>query len=60
MMLRLSFGEKPYPFEWDVISESICDLANTILHNNSWDPNDLTAPNQRLVIPLWTRFGVDC
>jgi hypothetical protein len=37
MMLRLSFGEKPCPFEWDVISKSICDLANAILHDDSWD-----------------------
>ena len=49
MMLRLSFGGKPCPFKWDVISKSICDLANTILHNNRWDPYDLTTPNQHLV-----------
>jgi hypothetical protein len=49
MMLRLSFGGKPCPFEWDVISESICNLANMILHDDSWDPYDLTAPNQHLV-----------
>ena len=49
MMLRLSFGGKPCPFEWDVISESICNLANAILHDNSWGPYDLTAPNQHLV-----------
>ena len=48
-MLRLSVGGKLCPFEWDVISESICDLTNTILHDNSWDPYDLTAPNQHLV-----------
>ncbi len=49
MMLRLSFGGKPCPFEWDVIFESICDVANDILHDNSWDPYDLTTPNQQLV-----------
>jgi hypothetical protein len=49
MMLRLSFGGKPCPFEWDVISESICNLANANLHKDSWDPYDLTAPNQHLV-----------
>ena len=53
MMLRLSFGGKPCPFEWDVISEAICDLANAILHDDSWDPYDLTAPNQHLVSE-WT------
>ena len=48
-MLRLSVGGKPCPFEWNVISKSICDVANTILHEDSWDPYDLTAPNQHLV-----------
>jgi hypothetical protein len=49
MMLRLSFGGKPCPSEWGVISETICDLANAILHNNDWDPDKLFAPNQHLV-----------
>ena len=53
MMLRLSFGGNPCPFEWDVISESICNLANTILQDDSWDPYDLTVSNQHLV-PEWT------
>ena len=48
-MLRLSFGGKPCPFEWDVISESICDFANAILHDDSWDPYNHTTPNQHLV-----------
>jgi hypothetical protein len=49
MMIRLSFGGKPCPSEWDVISETICNLANAILHNNDWDPDELFAPNQHLV-----------
>jgi hypothetical protein len=49
MMLRLSFGGKPCPFEWGVISETICDLANAILLSNDWDPGELFAPNQHLV-----------
>ena len=49
MMLRLSFGGKPCPFEWDVISESICNLANVILHDDSRDPYNLISPNQHLV-----------
>ena len=48
----MSFEGKPCPFEWDVISKSICNLANEILHDDSWDPYDLTAPNQHLV-PEW-------
>ncbi len=49
MMLWLSFGGKPCPFEWGVISETICDLANAILLSNDWDPGKLFAPNQHLV-----------
>ena len=41
MMLRLSFGGKPCPFEWGVISETICDLANAILLSGDWDPSEL-------------------
>jgi hypothetical protein len=49
MMLRLSFGGKPCPSEWGAISESICDLANAILHSEDWDPKEIFAPNQHLV-----------
>jgi hypothetical protein len=49
MMLRLSFGGMPCPFEWGVISETICDLANEILLSNDWDPSELFAPDQHLV-----------
>ncbi len=49
MMLRLSFGSKPCPFEWGVISETICNLANAILLSDDWDPGKLSAQNQHLV-----------
>ncbi len=49
MMLWLSFGGKPCPFEWGVISETICNLANAILLSNDWDPGKFFAPNQHLV-----------
>ncbi len=49
MMLRLSFGGKPCPFEWGVISETICDLANAILLSDDWDSGKLSAQNQHLV-----------
>jgi hypothetical protein len=49
VMLRLRFGGKPCPYKWCVTSESICNLANAILHNDDWDPNDLFAPNKHLV-----------
>ncbi len=49
MILRLSFEGKPCPSEWGAISESICDLANAILHSKDWDPEEIFAPNQHLV-----------
>jgi hypothetical protein len=58
MMLRLSFGRKPCPSEWGIISEAICDLANAILHNDNWDPDKLFAPNQHLVL-VWTLLDND-
>ncbi len=48
MMLRLSFGRKPCPCEWGTISETIGNLANTILYNDGWDLDNLSAPNQHL------------
>jgi hypothetical protein len=44
--LRLTFGGAPCPYEWGVISETICDLATAILHDDAWDLDDLQAPNQ--------------
>ena len=43
--LRLTFGGAPGPFEWGVISESICDLANALLHDDDWNPSTLSAPS---------------
>lgn len=45
ILLRLTFGGAPGPFEWGVISESICDLANALLHDDNWDPATLSAPS---------------
>jgi hypothetical protein len=42
--LRLTFGGAPGPYEWGVISESVCDLANALLHDDEWDPRHLSAP----------------
>ena len=47
--LRLTFGGAPGPYEWGVVSESICDLAMRILQDEDWDPNTLHAPNPELV-----------
>ncbi len=46
MTLRLIFGGAPCPFEWGVISETMCNLATAIILNNDWDPDKLHAPNQ--------------
>jgi hypothetical protein len=35
--LRLTFGGAPGPNLWGVISESIADISNAILQNNSWN-----------------------
>jgi hypothetical protein len=47
--LRLSFGGRPCPQEWGVLAEPICDLTNTILKSDDWDPKDLFSPYQHLV-----------
>jgi hypothetical protein len=36
--LHLTFGGAPGPFEWGVVSETVCDLANKLLKCNNWDP----------------------
>eukprot|EP00957_Ditylum_brightwellii_P107943 8233778-Ditylum_brightwellii.AAC.1 len=51
MALQLTFGGTPGPYEWGVVSEAICDLANTILHGNAWLPDTLCSPIQHLVLP---------
>ena len=49
--LRLTFGGAPGPYEWGVLSETICDLAMKILQDDDWDPSTLHAPNPELVPP---------
>jgi hypothetical protein len=41
--LQLTFGGAPCPFEWGIMSESICDLANKLLKCKEWDPLTLHA-----------------
>jgi hypothetical protein len=48
-MLRLAFGETPCPFEWNIFSESIRNLADAILHKDNWDPATLRSNCQHLV-----------
>ncbi len=49
IMLCLIFGGTPCPFEWNILAESISNLANKILFNNNWDPLTDYAPSQHLV-----------
>ena len=49
--LRLTFGGTPCLFEWGVISETICDLANELDQCDDWDPANLHASVQN-DIPL--------
>lgn len=51
MALRLTFGGAPCPYEWSIISETICDLATAIAHDKNWCPLTLQAPDQTLVTP---------
>ena len=44
--LRLTFGGAPCPYEWGVLSETICDLANELLKCDDWEPADLHASVQ--------------
>jgi hypothetical protein len=44
--LRLTFGGAPCPFEWGIMSETICNLANELLKCDDWDPRTLHAPAQ--------------
>ncbi len=44
--LRLTFGGTPCPFEWGIMSETICDLANELLKCDDWDPHTLHASVQ--------------
>ncbi len=49
--LRLTFGGAPCPFEWGIISETICDLANELLKCKDWEPADLHASVQKEIPP---------
>ncbi len=50
--LRLTFGGAPCPYEWGVISETICDLANELIKCDDWDPLTLHASVQQPYIVI--------
>jgi hypothetical protein len=54
LYLRLTFGGCPCPNKWGALSESISNLANAILLDDSWDPSTLHLPTQNLVPPTET------
>jgi hypothetical protein len=37
IMLQLTFGGAPWPFEWGIILETVCDLANELLKYKDWE-----------------------
>ena len=49
--LCLTFRGAPGPYEWGVLSESICDLSIAIMQDDGCDPTSLCAPNGHLVPP---------
>jgi hypothetical protein len=49
IMLCLTFGGAPCLFEWNILSESICDLANKMLFDKNLDPLTTYAPSKHLV-----------
>jgi hypothetical protein len=53
--LRLIFGGAPCPFEWGVISKTICNLANVLLKCKDWEPTNLHTSVQK-DIPPWIYF----
>jgi hypothetical protein len=49
MALRLTFGGTACPSKWCSMSETICDLTNEIMGDETWDPTKLCSPNAHLV-----------
>ena len=49
--LCLTFGGAPGPYEWGVLSESICDLSIVIMQDAGWGPTSLCSTNGHLVPP---------
>ena len=49
--LRITFRGSHGPYEWGVISESICGFSISIIQDAGWDPTLLCAHNGHLVLP---------
>lgn len=63
ILLRLSFGVANGPNDFSLISKLIMDLANDILRDGSWSPNEVHSPQQPqfkqpdIRYPTTTPFG---
>jgi hypothetical protein len=51
MVLCLSFGGAPGPFNFSMASERICNLINAIMHKADWTPYKLHGKSQHLSPP---------
>jgi hypothetical protein len=51
LLLRLPFGAAAAPSEFCVVSELICDLANALLQDGTWDPSTTTTPFHQMMPP---------
>jgi hypothetical protein len=45
----MTFGGKANPSEFSTISESMADLANTLLQCTEWRPSELKSPHAGLL-----------
>ena len=48
ILLRLPFGSVPAPSEWCIFSEILVDLANDLLEDKTWEPEELHSPHRKL------------
>jgi hypothetical protein len=49
----MTYGGAPCPNLWGVISKTIADIGNTILHSSLWDHNSLFDPlSSQIELPL--------
>ena len=49
LLLRLPFGAAAAPAEFCVASETVCDVANSLLEDESWDPSHTITPYHDLM-----------
>ena len=47
--LQATFGVCPCPYEWEVISESITDLANLLMNDKAWDSKKMCSHLQQTI-----------